>query len=68
MKRTIENFTNYVLIVGFLVFGAGIVLSIVNQIKSGMPIELVMILVGLVLVILGIVAAKIFGDVLGWKI
>lgn len=67
MKRTVEKFTNYVLITGFFVFGAGVVISIINQIRSGMPIELAMILVGLTLIILGILAAKIFGDVIGWK-
>jgi hypothetical protein len=64
MKRTVEKFTNYVLITGLFVFGTGIVISIVSQVKAGMPIELAMILVGLTLVILGILAAKIFGDVL----
>ncbi len=64
MKRTVEKFTNYILITGLFVFGTGIVISIVSQVKAGMPIELVMILVGLTLVILGILAAKIFGDVL----
>jgi hypothetical protein len=64
MKKTAEKFTNYALIVGFFVFGTGIMLSILNQIRSGMPIEIAMILAGLALIILGIIAAKIFGDVL----
>jgi hypothetical protein len=64
MKRTVEKFTNYVLITGLFVFGTGIVISIVSQVRAGMSIELAMILVGLTLVILGILAAKIFGDVL----
>jgi len=67
MKRTVEKFTNYVLITGFFVFGAGIVISIMNQVRAGMPVELAMILSGLTLIILGILAAKIFGDMLGWK-
>lgn len=68
MKGTVERFTNYVLVIGFLVFGAGILLSILNQVRYGMPIDFAMILIGLTLLILGILAAKIFGDVLGWKI
>jgi uncharacterized membrane protein len=67
MKRTAEKFTNYALIIGFLVFGAGTIISIMNQVRTGMPVELAMILTGLTLIILGILAAKIFGDVLGWK-
>jgi hypothetical protein len=67
VKGTAERFTNYVLVIGLLVFGAGILLSILNQVRYGMPIEFAMILIGLTLVILGILAAKIFGDVLGWR-
>jgi hypothetical protein len=67
MKRTVEKFTNYILVIGFFILGAGIVISILNQVRVGMPVDLAMILVGLALLILGILAAKIFGDVLGWK-
>lgn len=67
MKRTVERFTNYALITGFFVFGAGIMISIMDQVRAGMPVEWAMILAGLTLIILGILAAKIFGDVLGWK-
>jgi hypothetical protein len=67
MKRTVEKFTNYMLITGFFVLGVGIVISIMNQVRLGMPVDLAMILVGLTLIVLGILAAKIFGDVLGWK-
>lgn len=67
-KGSAEKFTNYMLIIGFFVFGAGILISILNHVRLGMPIEFALILVGLTLLILGILAAKIFGDVLGWKI
>ncbi|MCW4046148.1 MAG: hypothetical protein NWE99_01095, partial [Candidatus Bathyarchaeota archaeon] len=67
MKKTIEKYINYVLIGGFLVFGVGIVTSIINQTKAGMPLDFVLILVGLALLVLGLLAAKIFGDVIRWK-
>ena len=67
MNKTLERYVNYVLLTGFLLLGAGIVVSIVNQIRYGMPIEFVMILTGLVLIVLCFIIAKVFGDVLKWK-
>jgi hypothetical protein len=63
-KKIIERFVNYVLLTGFLLLGTGILISIV---MSGLPVELTLIIVGIVLLILGVLMAKIFGDMLGWK-
>ncbi len=64
MKKTIEKFTTYLLLAGFIAFGAGIVILIIEQsVRNGMPIELTLILIGLTLVMLGVFAAKIFGDI-----
>lgn len=67
MNRALERYVNYVLLTGFLLLGAGIIVSIVNQIRYGMPIEFAMILTGLVLIVLCFIIAKVFGDVLKWK-
>lgn len=62
MNNAAEKITNYMLLAGFLLFGTGIIASIVNQVRTGMPIEMAMILVGIALVILGLIAAKVFGE------
>lgn len=67
MNRTFEKYFNYLLLTGFLLLGAGMVVSIINQIQYGMPVELVMIMTGLVLIVLCFIFAKVFGDVLRWK-
>ena len=67
MNKTLEKYVNYVLLTGFFLLGAGIVVSIIDQIRYGMPIEFAMILSGLVLIILCFVIAKVLGDVLKWK-
>jgi uncharacterized membrane protein (DUF485 family) len=67
MSRTVERYFNYILLTGFFLFGAGIVFSIIDQVRYGMPIEFAMILTGLVLIILCFIIAKVFGDVLRWK-
>ena len=65
MNRTIERYVNYFILTGFFLFGVGIIVSIINQsIRYGMPIELAMIVTGLVLIVLCLIIAKIFGDVL----
>ena len=61
IKRNLERFIHYLLLAGFLLLGAGVVISIL---RSGMPIELTLILVGIAMIILGILIAKIFGEVL----
>jgi uncharacterized membrane protein (DUF485 family) len=67
LNRTIERYVNYILLTGFFLLGAGIVVSIIDQIRYGMPIEFAMILTGLVLIILCFIIAKVFGEVLRWK-
>jgi cytochrome c oxidase subunit IV len=61
MNKTIERYVNYLLLTGFFLLGAGLIVSIIEQIRSGMPIELAMILSGLVLIVLCFIIAKIFG-------
>ena len=67
MNRNVERYFNYILLSGFFLLGAGIVVSIINQIQYGMPIELAMILTGLVLIVLCFIIAKVFGEVFRWK-
>ena len=67
MNRTVERYFNYILLTGFFLLGAGIAASIIDQIRYGMPIEFAMILIGLVLIVLCFIIAKVFGDVFRWK-
>ena len=67
MNRTVERYFNYLLLTGFFLLGAGIVVSVINQIRYGMPIELAMIMTGLVLIVLCFIIAKVFGEVFRWK-
>lgn len=65
--KAIERYFNYLLLTGFFLLGAGIVVSVINQIRFGMPIELAMIMTGLVLIVLCFIIAKVFGEVFRWK-
>jgi uncharacterized membrane protein (DUF485 family) len=65
--KVIERYFNYLLLTGFFLLGAGIVVSVMNQIRYGMPIELAMIMTGLVLIVLCFIIAKVFGEVFRWK-
>jgi hypothetical protein len=65
--KAIERYFNYLLLTGFFLLGAGIVVSVMNQIRYGMPIELAMIMTGLVLIVLCFIIAKVFGEVFRWK-
>jgi hypothetical protein len=67
VNRTVERYFNYILLTGFFLLGAGIVFSIIDQIRYGMPIELAMIMTGLVLIVLCFIIAKVFGEVFRWK-
>jgi cytochrome c oxidase subunit IV len=67
VNRNLEKYFNYSLLTGFLLLGAGIVVSIINQIRYGMPIELAMVMTGLALIVLCFIVAKVFGDVFRWK-
>ena len=65
MKRSLEKLITSLILVGFLIFGVGVILLVAYQtINHGMPFEVAMVLVGLTLLFLGIVAAKIFGQYL----
>jgi len=67
VNRSVEKYFNYFLLTGFFLLGAGIVVSIINQIRYGMPMELAMIMTGLALIVLCLIIAKVFGDVFRWK-
>ena len=62
MRRSLEKFVTSLILVGFLIFGVGVMLLVVYQsVRSSMPLEATMVLIGLTLLMLGIIAAKIFG-------
>jgi len=67
VNRNVEKYSNYFLLTGFFLLGAGIIFSIINQIRYGMPLETVMIMTGLALIVLCFIIAKVFGDVFRWK-
>jgi hypothetical protein len=67
VNRAVEKYFNYVLLTGFFLVGAGIVFSIIDQIRYGMPIELAMIMTGLVMIVLCFIIAKVFAEVFRWK-
>jgi hypothetical protein len=60
----IENIINYLILSGFILFTVGIVLSLFQWFESyNASIELQLAISGLVLLILGMMAAKIFAGV-----
>jgi hypothetical protein len=60
----IENIINYLILSGFILFTVGIVLSLLQWFESyNAPIELQLAISGLVLLILGMMAAKLFAEV-----
>jgi len=68
MNKALERYLNYLVLTGFFLLGAGLIVSIIDQIRYGMPVEFAMILTGLVLIVLCFIIAKVFGEVLRWKI
>jgi hypothetical protein len=61
---SIENIINYLILSGFILFTVGIVLSLFQWFESyNAPIELQLAISGLVLLILGMMAAKLFAEV-----
>ena len=64
MKKAIEKYAAYLLLGGFIAFGTGMIVLVIEQsLRNGLPMELTLILLGLTLIVLGIFAAKIFGDI-----
>lgn len=62
LKRSIEKVVTSLILAGFLIFGIGVILLVVyHSTTSSMPFEETMVLIGLALLLLGIIAAKIFG-------
>jgi len=68
MDKALERYLNYLVLTGFFLLGAGLIVSIIDQIRYGMPVEFAMIFTGLVLIVLCFIIAKVFGEVLRWKI
>jgi flagellar biosynthesis protein FliP len=61
VRKNLEKFIQYILLSGFLLIGVGVIISIL---RSGMPVELNMIVVGIALIVMAYVMAKLFGEVL----
>ena len=62
LKRSVEKIVTSLILVGFLVFAVGVILLVIyHSIRSSVPLEATMVLVGLTLLVLGVIAAKIFG-------
>ena len=60
----VENIINYLILSGFILFTVGIALSLLQWFESyNAPIELQLAISGLVLLILGMMAAKLFAEV-----
>lgn len=64
MKNIFEKIINYLILSGFLLFSAGSVFFLLYWFKSyDTPLELQLVISGLLLLILGLLAAKIFAEV-----
>jgi hypothetical protein len=59
MRLKIDRCIHYAVLSGFLLLVAGIITSIV---RSGMPIEITLIAVGILLLVVGFLMAKVFGE------
>lgn len=64
MRQSLEKMATYLLIGGFIAFGLGTIALLIQQtIQNQMSIEMTLIMVGVALIILGVIAAKLFGDI-----
>ena len=64
MRDFFERLVRYFVIMGFFLFGGGALFTVLNlSIGFGSPIEVTITLVGLTLIGLGILAARIFTEV-----
>lgn len=61
---SVEKIINYLILSGFILFTIGIVLSLLYWFESyNAPVELQLAISGFVLLILGMMAAKLFAEV-----
>lgn len=64
MRNIFDKITNYLILIGFILFSAGIIFSLLFWLTSyGATFELQLAGLGLLLLILGLLAAKIFAEV-----
>lgn len=64
MRRFLEKLTTLLILVGFFIFGGGAIFTILTISKNyGAPLEITIALIGLALIFLGILAAKLFSEV-----
>ena len=62
--KNIEKIINYIILSGFILFTAGSIFSLLYWFESyKTPLELQLAISGLLLIILGLLAAKIFAEV-----
>ena len=64
MKKYIEKTANFLILSGFLIFSCGLVFTlIILSSQHRVPLEIEISLLGLSLILLGVLAAKIFSEV-----
>ncbi len=59
MRIKVDRCIHYAVLSGFLLLVVGIVIAIL---RSGMPIEITLIAIGIFLLIIGFLMAKVFGE------
>lgn len=63
-KDIIETAVNAAIALGFIVFAAGVGILIYNFcIRFGLSLEVTLVIFGLMIIVLGLIAAKIFSKV-----
>ena len=64
-KDVIETAVNAAIALGFLAFAAGVGIWVYNFcIRFGLSLEIILLIFGLMIVVLGLMAAKIFSKVI----
>ena len=64
MRTFFEKLVYYFVLIGFLLFGGGAMFAVLNlSLVYGLPIEVTIAIAGLALILLGILAARIFSEV-----
>ncbi len=64
IEKNIEQFIRYLLIAGFLLTCAGILITIF---QSGMPLNLSLVMMGIALLLMGFLFAKMFGEIINGR-
>lgn len=64
MRKLLEKLATFLILAGFFIFGGGAVVAILTVSKKyGTPFEITIALIGLTLILLGVLAAKLFSEV-----